>query len=158
MSDLTLCDFRIDLLDELVAMWRQSFEDGVGITDPHSLQQQRDYFLSEVLPRHTVKLAMRYDLLVGFVAASSDSVAQLYVRVGHFRKGIGSQLLDWAKSQSRERLWLYTFARNQRARLFYERHGFRAAAFAFEPTWQLNDVRYEWHQSRQEPADEPAQP
>lgn len=104
-----------------------------------------------MLPKHTVKLAMRDGLLVGFVAASSDSVAQLYVRVGHFRKGIGSQLLDWAKPQSGGSLWLYTFARNQRARLFYECHGFRVAAFGFEPTWQLDDVRYEWHQSRHEP-------
>lgn len=122
------------------------------------LQQQRDYFLSEVLPKHTVKMAMQDGLLVGFVAASSDSVAQLYVRVGHFRKGIGSQLLDWAKSQSGESLWLYAFARNQRARLFYERHGFRAVAFGFEKTRQLDDVRYEWHQSSHEPVVEPAQP
>lgn len=151
VSELALCDFRVELLDELVAMWRQSFEDGVGITDPHPLQQQRDYFLSEVLAKHTVKLAFQEGLLVGFAAASPDSVAQLHVRVGHFRQGIGSHLLAWAKSQSGGSLWLYTFARNQRARMFYERRGFRAVAFGFEPTWQLDDVRYEWHQSHHEP-------
>jgi GNAT superfamily N-acetyltransferase len=134
----------MDLLDELVVMWRQSFEDGVGITDPHSLQEQRDYFLSEVLPKQTVMLALRDDRLVGFVAACSDSVAQLHVRVGHFRQGIGSKLLAWAQSQSRGRLWLYTFARNQRARQFYAHHGFRATAHGCEPVWQLADVRYEW--------------
>jgi ribosomal protein S18 acetylase RimI-like enzyme len=134
----------MDLLDELVVMWRQSFEDGVGITDPHSLQEQRDYFLSEVLPKQTVMLALRDDRLVGFVAACADSVAQLHVRVGHFRKGIGSQLLEWAKAQSGGSLWLYTFARNQRARKFYEHHGFSAVAFGFEPSWKLEDVRYEW--------------
>ena len=149
MSGLVLGDFRMDLLDELVSMWRQSFEDGVGITDPHPVQQQRDYFLSEVLPTHSVKVALLDGRLVGFVAASSDSVAQLYVRVGHFRQGIGSQLLGWAKWQSGGSLWLFTFAQNQRARSFYEHHGFRLVAFGFEPTWQLADVRYEWAQSRQ---------
>jgi GNAT superfamily N-acetyltransferase len=141
----------MELLDELVAMWRQSFEDGVGITDPHPLAQQRNYFLSQVLPKHTVKLALQDGQLVGFAAACSDSVAQLHVRVGHFRQGIGSQLLAWAKGQSGGSLWLYTFARNRRARQFYEHHGFRAVAFGFEPTWQLDDVRYKWHQSQEEP-------
>lgn len=150
MSGLVLGDFRMDSLDELVEMWRQSFEDGVGITDPHTLQQQRDYFLTEVLPKHTVKVAWLDGQLVGFVAASSDSVVQLHVRVGHFRQGIGSQLLDWAKAHSGGSLWLFTFAQNQRARSFYEHHGFRAVAFGFEPTWQLADVRYEWTQSRHE--------
>jgi hypothetical protein len=79
-------------------------------------------------------------------------------RVGHIRQGIGSRLLAWAQSQSTGSLGLYTFARNQRARQFYERHGFRAVAFGFEPTWQLDDVRYEWqgtwglvHQLRPKP-------
>jgi RimJ/RimL family protein N-acetyltransferase len=45
-------------------------------------------------------------------------------------------------------LWLYTFARNERARRFYERNGFAAVAFGYEPFWQLEDVRYEWRRSR----------
>jgi GNAT superfamily N-acetyltransferase len=139
-----LVDFHLDLLDELVAMWRESFEDGVGISDPHSLPEQRDYFLSEVLPKHTVQVALLVGRVVGFVAASADSVAQLHVRVGHFRQGIGSQLLKWAQAQSGGSLSLYTFARNHRARQFYEHHGFSAVAFGFEPSWKLDDVRYEW--------------
>jgi ribosomal protein S18 acetylase RimI-like enzyme len=140
----------MDLLDELVVLWRESFEDGVGIIDPHPLPEQRDYFLSKVLPKHTVKVALLEDRLIGFAAASLDSVAQLHVRVGYFRQGIGSQLLKWAKAQSGGSLWLYTFARNQRARKFYEHHGFSAVAFGFEPTWKLDDVRYEWRQRTEE--------
>ena len=41
-------------------------------------------------------------------------------------------------------LWLYTFARNYGARAFYERNGFVAIAFGFEPKWQLRDVKYQW--------------
>ena len=131
-------------LDLLIPMWRASFEAGVGVTDPHPLSEQRDFFLTEVLPAHDVCLALLGDELAGFIAASRDSVAQLHVRVGRHRRGIGRQLLDWAKARSAGRLWLYTFARNAGACAFYQANGFEAVARGFEPTGQLEDVRYEW--------------
>ena len=139
-----LVDYDPARLDDLVPMWRASFEQGVGIVDPHPLAEQRDYFLAEVLPRCDVKLAVRGDELVGFVAANHESVAQLYVRVGCQRQGVGSRMLDWAKSRSTGSLWLYAFAQNRVACAFYERHGFAVAARGFEPNWRLDDVRYVW--------------
>ena len=100
-------------LDELIAMWRASFEAGVGISDPHPVAEQRQYFLTTVLPRNEVRVALAGDQIVGFVAASAESVAQLHVRVGWHRQGIGTLLLDGAKQRSCGSLWLYTFARNQ---------------------------------------------
>ena len=44
-------------------------------------------------------------------------------------------------------LWLFTFERNAIARAFYERHGFKIIARGFEPTWKLNDLRFEWRDS-----------
>jgi GNAT superfamily N-acetyltransferase len=82
--------------------------------------------------------------MVGFVAATPESVSQLYVRVGYHGFGIGTRLIEWAKAQSAGSLWLYTFARNSGARAFYEHHGFRIVARGFEPHWKLDDLRYEW--------------
>ena len=141
---VTLVEYRDEWLDELLPMWRASFEAGVGITDPHPIAEQRQYFLDRVLPENTVRIAVGDDQLVGFVAASRESIAQLYVRVGLQRCGIGSHLLAWAKAQSSGELWLYTFARNSGARAFYEKSGFVAVAKSFEPMWQLEDVRYQW--------------
>lgn len=133
-------------LDELVPMWRASFEGGVGIVDPHPLAEQARYFVQTVLPHHGVRLALDGSggRLLGFVAASRESVAQLHVRVGEQRRGIGRMLLGWAKAQSAGSLWLYTFACNTGARAFYEREGFVAVAHGFEPVWQLDDVKYRW--------------
>lgn len=124
--------------------WRESFEEALGIRDPHPMSEQRAYFLAEVLPRNTVKVALEDGALAGFVAASRESIAQLYVRRGLQRRGLGTAMLEWARAQSAGRLWLYTFRRNTRACAFYERHGFRAVAHGFEPEWGLEDVRYEW--------------
>ena len=144
MPPATIVEFDHRRIDELVRMWRASFEAGVGIVDPHPLSQQREYFLSEVLPRNNVRFAIVANQLVGFVAATTESIAQLYIRVGYQRRGIGTRLLEWAKAQSTGSLWLYTFARNRGARAFYERNGFIDIAHGFEPTWQLDDVKYQW--------------
>lgn len=149
----TLIAYSDDWLDALMPMWRASFEDGVGIRDPHPLDGQRNYFLSEVVPQNSVRLAVEDGRLVGFVAASRESIAQLYVRTGCQHRGIGTGLLDWAKAQSGGTLWLFTFQRNLRARAFYEKHGFIAVAFGFEPFWQLEDVKYAWQDSRRNGGD-----
>ena len=48
---------------------------------------------------------------------------QLYVHPGAQGRGVGSALLDLAKTTG-DRLQLWTFQRNLAARRFYERHGF----------------------------------
>jgi ribosomal protein S18 acetylase RimI-like enzyme len=137
--------YRTADLAELVPMWRAAFEQGVGIVDTHPLADQAAYFEREVLPHHEVLVARGDDgSMLGFVACNAESIAQLHVRVGHHRQGIGSRLVALAKERSAGSLWLYTFARNVNARRFYEHHGFVATAFGFEPVWQLDDVRYEW--------------
>ena len=145
MTDIRLLPYAASWIDELVPMWREAFEFGVGVADPHPIEEQRDYFESVVLPGHQVTLAVEPGgSLVGFIAASRESVAQLHVRVGWHRRGVGSMLLDHAKACSAGSLWLYTFASNRVAQAFYEHHGFVVVERGFEPSWQLEDIRYLW--------------
>lgn len=129
---------------ELVLMWRASFEQGVGVIDPHPVEEQTAFLLDQLVPSHRIVVAHDGSGIVGFLAATEESVGQLYVRVDRIGEGIGSGLLGLAKQESSGRLWLYTFARNRRALAFYARHGFVEVARGFEPTWQLEDVRMEW--------------
>jgi ribosomal protein S18 acetylase RimI-like enzyme len=136
--------FELAMADALVPMWREAFEHGVGIVDPNPIEKQRAYLFERVLPEHGVTVALEGERIVGFLAANAESVSQLHVRVGCHGRGIGRELLRRAMAASAGSLWLYTFARNERARRFYERNGFVAVAFGYEPFWQLDDVRYEW--------------
>jgi ribosomal protein S18 acetylase RimI-like enzyme len=147
MNEVTIAGYDEAMLVPLVDMWRASFEFGVGIVDPHPIQGQREYFTGQVLTKNDVDVALRDGEIVGFLAASRESIAQLYVRVGCHRRGIGTRLLQLAQSRSSGSLWLYTFAQNTVARRFYERHGFVDVGHGFENMWQMEDVRYEWRRA-----------
>ena len=141
---LSLEEFRPEQAQELVRLWRESFELGVGVREPHPFEDHVQFLLQKLAPANTIRVAFLNGRMVGFIAATPQSVSQLYVRAGYHGFGIGTRLIEWAKAQSEGSLWLYTFARNAGARAFYERHGFRIVARGFEPEWKLDDLRYEW--------------
>jgi ribosomal protein S18 acetylase RimI-like enzyme len=129
-------------------MWRASFEFGVGIKDHHPIEEQLAFLHEQLVPSNTICVAKQAELIVGFCAFTTQSIAALYVRVESVAQGIGSQLLRLAQEQSSGNLWLYTFAQNHRARRFYGRNGFVEVAHGFENMWQLEDVRCEWSRAR----------
>ena len=143
-EDVVFVDFLPEHADELVVMWRASFEQAVGVADPHSVEEQRQYLLHEVVPKNEVRVALANGQVVGFIAASKESLDQLYVHVDHQGRGIGTKLLEWAKVQSNGTLWLYAFESNEGAQRFYESNGFKVAARGIEENWQLDDIRYKW--------------
>ena len=89
----------------------------------HTEAEDRRYF-EGVLRECDVLVVRRDGLPIAFLALTDDTVEHLYVRPEAQRSGIGSALLQAAKSRSPSGLRLWTFQRNQRARAFYARHGF----------------------------------
>jgi chorismate mutase/GNAT superfamily N-acetyltransferase len=63
---------------------------------------------------------------VGLLILQDDWVHSLYVAPNRTGEGIGTVLLDLAKSLRPRRLGLWVFETNAGARRFYERHGFVA--------------------------------
>lgn len=148
LQNIAFMPYQDDFLIDLTHMWRDSFERALNIHDPNPIIEQQNYFLSEVLPSHKVQLAVNKlnGQIAGFIAANKTCVSQLYIHHAYHRCGIGSHFVDWAKGQSNNSLCAYTFEKNWIARNFYEKHGFKATEKGFEPTWQLEDIRYEWNQ------------
>lgn len=141
---MVVLDYRPEQAQAVVALWRASFEHGMGIVDHHPISEQMAYFLSEVVATNRVRVVLEGEAIVAFMASTPESIAQLFVRVADLGRGIGSKLMERAKAESNGGLWLYTFARNTRARRFYERHGFVEAGRESENMWKLEAIRYEW--------------
>jgi|SRR5215213_8218165 len=84
--------------------------------------------------------------IVAFSGIKDEELTHLYVDPAAQNRGVGSELLEHAKTVSPARIQLWVFQKNEGARRFYERHGFRlveltdgAGNMEREP-----DARYEW--------------
>jgi ribosomal protein S18 acetylase RimI-like enzyme len=96
--------------------------------------------------RGPIWLAEEDGRVVGFSGVKDEELTHLYIDPAAQNRGVGSALIEHAKTVSPERLWLWVFQQNEGARRFYERHGFRlveltdgAGNMEKEP-----DARYEW--------------
>jgi GNAT superfamily N-acetyltransferase len=112
----------------------------------HTDSEVLDWIRDVLLKRCETAVARRRGTILGFAALHGAVLDQLYVLPGHYRRGIGRMLLDWAKARSPNRLWLYTFQRNARARAFYESQGFRALTLSDGARNEEKepDILYEW--------------
>ena len=90
----------------------------------HTEAEDRRFFGERVLSECDVLVVRRSGEAVGFLALKDDMVEHLYVRPEAQREGIGSALLDAAKTRRPGGLRLWVFERNTGARAFYARHGF----------------------------------
>src|SRR5262245_50898357 len=102
------------------------------------------------MERTTIFVAEDGDSVVGFCGVADGELTHLYVDPAAQSRGVGSSLMAHAKAVSPERLELWGFQKNDGARRFYERHGFRlveltdgANNMEKEP-----DARYEWTSSK----------
>jgi ribosomal protein S18 acetylase RimI-like enzyme len=82
------------------------------------------FFFAGVIEDSEVSVVRREEGVVGFLARKDDLVEHLYVRPEAQRAGIGSALLEDAKTRHPSGLQLWVFQRNQGARAFYAGQGF----------------------------------
>jgi len=94
----------------------------------HSDEEIREWVRTVVIPKREAWLAVAGDDgVLAVLVLDDDWVDQLYVHPGWAGRGLGSRLVELAKSRRPEGLQLWTFVTNASARRFYERHGFTVA-------------------------------
>jgi ribosomal protein S18 acetylase RimI-like enzyme len=98
------------------------------------------------IERGPIWVAEEDGAVAGFSGIKDGELTHLYVEPGAQNRGVGTRLLEHAKTMSPEELFLWVFQRNEGARRFYERHGFRLVELTdgsgnmeLEP-----DARYRW--------------
>ncbi|MBY4678977.1 GNAT family N-acetyltransferase [Marinobacterium arenosum] len=132
--------------DQVTELWRVSMQQAIGIPPLHSFESQA-YFLRELLPQsHRLFVAIEIETgeSVGFMAADSKSINQLYIHIDHQNRGLGRAFVELAKGSSEGSLQLRTFEVNKNAQRFYQRHGFKAIGGDCDNEEGLPDILYQW--------------
>ena len=144
-------EYREEDFDAVTILWRTSSEKSLPDFQRekgHFFYEDRDFFRNHILKNNRVWVVEMENRPVAFLAMESDLIDRLYVDPDYQRRGVGKALLDFARQQSPEHLWLYTLQINTNARAFYETNGFVAEKFGISPPPESEpDVEYHWHKS-----------
>jgi GNAT superfamily N-acetyltransferase len=89
----------------------------------HTPEEDQWFFRVRVFATCEVWGAFDGAVMIGMLAFREDWIDQLYVLPAAQGRGVGTELLQVGQS-SFDRLHLWTFQRNRRARRFYEARGF----------------------------------
>jgi ribosomal protein S18 acetylase RimI-like enzyme len=91
-------------------------------------------------------VALHGDQVAGYMVLHGENLDHLYILPTLQGCGFGSRLLAHAKTLSPDRVKLYAFQRNTKARAFYEAHGFCAVKLRDGSNNEEGepDVEYEW--------------
>jgi GNAT superfamily N-acetyltransferase len=91
-------------------------------------------------------VAEEHGRIVGFAGVSGNELTHLYTDPPAQNRGVGTALLERVKSLRPEHLELWVFQKNEGARRFYERHGFRLVRLTdgSENMEREPDALYEW--------------
>ena len=107
--------------DKIAAILSAFIDETSWMPRVHTLEEDRN-FGAFLIEKTDVHVAVVRDV-VGFIACRETAVDALYVHADFRRQGIGSCLLNAAKSEMSS-LDLWTFQANAAARAFYSVHGF----------------------------------
>ena len=141
---------RDEEIAEVAAVWHEARREahtsiGIEMGSGLTLGDSERIFRERIASRCRVLVVERGESVVGFLAIHGSYIDRMYVRPRDQRSGIGTALLEKAREFSPAGLELHTHEANQRARNFYEKHGFRAVRFGVSPPPENEpDVEYWW--------------
>lgn len=136
--------------DQAAAVFRASFDQALPtLAGLHTPDEDRWFFRERVFVECRIWGYFNDQELVGIIAFRDGWIDQLYILPAWQGRRIGTALLQVAQDQF-DRLSLWTFQRNRKARRFYERCGFVAIR---ETDGSRNeekepDVMYSWQRQR----------
>jgi GNAT superfamily N-acetyltransferase len=123
-SELTIRQLDLADMDAAARVHRAAFDQALPwLAGLHTSDEDRWFYRGRMFKSCTVWGAFDDTVLTGIIAFREDWIDQLYVLPQVQGRGTGTELLQVAK-RSWDRLQLWTFQRNVRAKRFYEARGF----------------------------------
>ena len=116
----------------------------------HTDAEVRVWIKEQLVSAGNVTVLVEEGTVLGFMAISNDGsygwIDHLYLDPSAVGRGLGTLLLREATNTLGAPIRLYTFQRNENARRFYRRHGFREIGFSDGTLNEekLPDVLLEW--------------
>jgi GNAT superfamily N-acetyltransferase len=111
-------------MDTAALVLRTSFDQALpSLAGLHTPEEDRWFFRERVFKTCEVWGAFDNAVMIGIIAFRENWIDQLYVLPKAQGRGVGTELLQVARS-SFDRLQLWTFQRNVQARRFYQARGF----------------------------------
>jgi len=99
--------------------------------------------VEKVLPQATVYVYDSSGQIQGFLGLSGDYIEGIFVDAEYQSKGIGRELLGYAKERH-NKLLLNVYKRNERAAAFYLREGFAVSAEQIEELTKERELTMVW--------------
>ena len=114
----------------------------------HTDDETLAWFRDHVMATNDVWAACVESSILAVMVLSEGWIEQLHVSPDNTNQGLGSALIDHAKSEATGSLDLWTFASNVGAQRFYQRHGFvEVDRTAGDNEEGQPDIRYRWSAS-----------
>jgi putative acetyltransferase len=134
-----------DDVEPIAVIFRRSFGTLTFLPTLHTPEEDRAFFGTAVR-EDEVWVWEEDGRLLGFASLGKELLDHLYVDPEAQNRGIGTALLDHVKERRPGGFRLWTFQRNEGARRFYERHGFRVVELTDGSNNEERepDALYEW--------------
>jgi GNAT superfamily N-acetyltransferase len=150
-STISLRPATPDDADAIAAIYLSSRKTFVSFAPlVHTDDEIHRWIRETLIPEHQVTVAEENGAIVAMMALSRKEgivwIDQLYLAPNVVGKGIGTALVNFAKSTLGPPIRLHTFQENTDARKFYEKLGFRARRFSDGSgnEEKCPDLEYEW--------------
>jgi GNAT superfamily N-acetyltransferase len=150
-TNYVIREYQSSDFDAVTILWRIAREKSLPNFQKEKgyfFYEDQDYFRNTILTKNKVWVVDIDGKAAAFMAMENDFVDRLYVHPDHWRQGVGKLLIDFARTQSPDHVWLYTLQVNTNAMSFYEKNGFVAEKFGVSPPPENEpDVEYHWRKN-----------
>ena len=138
---------RPDELPDIAVLWGASWE-SIGISNEHDLSGQAliDHLRREVADSWDLYVYEEAAALLAMLAIVPDrnNLSQIFVAPSAQSRGLGKQLLQFAKTLMPQEIHLNTQSENTRALRWYLKEGFEITGTRFNETYQREVIDMVW--------------